>query len=312
MKERPCRIGTRKSQLATTQSGLVLKKLEALGVGCELVTIDSAGDRDRKTPLYEIEASGPGLFTKQLEEALLSDSIDLAVHSLKDLPTDQPPDLEIVCVLEREAAEDCLVVAKKAMDSSEKIGIARGARVGTSSLRREAQLKFVRPDLGISPIRGNVPTRVEAVRAGNVDAVVLACAGLNRLQLDLSGLAKIVLPLESFPSAPGQGALAIEARSSLRPEWREALNRLHHDLTFQAVTVERGILAQLHGGCSLPLGVTCTWSGKAVDLKAFLGRYHQGSSGRVWDSFHPFELIARNAEEAIDRTLRFFNREPSS
>src|SRR5690606_38170499 len=160
------------------------------GIECALVPIVAPGDRDRRSPLYAVEDASPGLFTKHLEDALLDGRIDLAVHSLKDLPTVQPEELTVARIPQREASEDCLRVNPRAQAHGEAAGgaavarrLARSARVGTCSLRREAELLAVRPDLAIEPVRGDVPSRVEKVERGELDAVVFAEAGLRRLAL---------------------------------------------------------------------------------------------------------------------------------
>jgi hydroxymethylbilane synthase len=291
------RLGTRKSELARTQSTTILKRLQALGAPCRLVEIDSAGDKDRTTPLYEMELSGsPGFFVKELEAALLSGMVDLAVHSLKDLPTDQPAGLKIACVPEREIPTDCLISREPTLPPK--------ARVGTSSLRREAQLLSAHPNLVVSPVRGNVPTRVRQVKEGKLDAVVLAEAGLHRLQLDLEGLYRLPLP---FVAAPGQGALAVETRTDLPSKLAEALARLHDVKVAQAVRVERAVLKGLHGGCSLPLGVHVT-VGKQLELKAFLGKLAPVSQGekRRWISFHDFDIVGADEDILVAKTIAHF------
>jgi hydroxymethylbilane synthase len=312
----PCRIGTRKSLLATTQSKQVLKLLEDQNIPCELVLIESEGDIDRTTPLYEIETSAPGLFTKQLEQALLDGRIDVAVHSLKDLPTLQPEGLKVACLPPRVITADCIIASPKAIRAgSMPLGLREGATVGTSSLRREAQLLSVRPDLKITPIRGNVPTRIDAVRKGKLDAVVLAEAGLFRLNLlfkNEKDVIKVPLPVENFVPAPGQGALALEVRADDENQKGEkglisCMSKIHHIPTEIETRIERRILRELEGGCTLPLGVRCVSKVKEIALSAFLGVLKDtGGVGHTWSSFHHFELRDSTEDTLVRKTVDFF------
>jgi hydroxymethylbilane synthase len=284
------RIGSRKSKLALVQSEWVAKELSLKGIPHEMVLIESEGDQKTGKPLYQIESSGPGLFTKALETALLDNKIDIAVHSLKDLPTIQPSGLKVVCVPKREVANDKLLISPGKKDRKKELELAEGASLGTSSLRREAQFKAVRPDLKVLPLRGNVPTRVEAVIQGKVDAVVLAEAGLHRLALSPTGLVAVSLPPERFVSAPGQGALAIECRTeALFPEWEKALKSIHHEISFQEITIERTILRELEGGCTLPLGVKATFQGNGnYAVSAFLG-INDKKDPHHWMGFYSYQ-----------------------
>jgi hydroxymethylbilane synthase len=301
------RLGTRGSALAKAQSGQVLAWLKDLGIHCELVEVESKGDRDHKTPLYEIEAETPGLFTKQLEFALLEKQIDLAVHSLKDLPTLQPLELLVAAIPRRVESGDCLILRQTLFTPSEDFGLPKGARVGTSSLRREAELLSQRPDLKIEPIRGNVPTRVQAVCDGKVDAVVLAKAGLLRLGLTTEGVAKVDLPEEIFVPAPAQGALAIETGKELPADLEAALRRIHHADTAEETRIERDVLRGLHGGCTLPLGVRCVREGDRLHLKAFLGLERERRSRvRQWLSFHHFDLSETDEQILVEKTVGHF------
>lgn len=309
----PVRIGTRKSQLAKTQSTYILGLLQAQGVPCELVEIDSSGDKDRTKPLYEMEQVGsPGFFTKELEQALLRREIDLAVHSLKDLPTLQPEGLTVLAIPKREVTEDTLLAKADPASAHLPLGLASGARVGTSSLRREAQLLSVRPDLQIIPIRGNVPTRIRQVEEGKVDAVVLAQAGLNRLQLTPAGLSRRVLTEDTFVPAPGQGALAVEGRVDAPEDVRAALARIHAPEAELETRIERLILRELEGGCSLPLGVRC-WAGKPMKLKAFLGllKSDKGAKIHVWQGFRSFDISGDSAETLVAQAVAYFKEEVS-
>jgi len=306
---RTYRIGTRKSALALWQSEHVASLLAAKGIRTELIPIDSRGDKDRATPLYRFEPGSPGLFTKHLEEALLRNEIDLAVHSLKDLPTRQPAPLRVACVPPRESDGDCLLIHRDRVDDKKPLKLSERARVGTSSLRREAQMLAVRADVEISPLRGNVPTRVAAVREGKVDAAILAHAGLKRLALDLSDLEVIFLDGETFVAAPGQGALAIETRTDLDADLFHALRGLNDPAAESETRIERRVLSELEGGCTLPLGVNCHFDPKTslYRLRAFLGVPVEGTTGpRQWKGFHRFDISEAREETLVTETVRYF------
>jgi hydroxymethylbilane synthase len=235
-------IGSRGSQLALWQANYIASRLSGLGVGARIEIIKTTGDHLQTASL--VQAGGKGLFTKEIEEALLSGTIDLAVHSLKDLPTDNPEGLTIAAIPEREDPRDAIVGCPLAE-------LKHGARVGTSSGRRGAQLLNIRPDLNVEPIRGNVDTRLRKLREGQFDAILLAAAGLRRLGLERE-IAQTFSPDEICP-APGQGALAIQTRTAdLALELCSALN---DRLTAECVRCERAVLAALGGGCQLPVGV---------------------------------------------------------
>jgi hydroxymethylbilane synthase len=291
-----------------TQSTQVRDALREHGVNCELVPMDSTGDQDRKTPLYEIETSTPGLFTKHLEKALLESRIDLAVHSLKDLPTQQPDALYVPCIPFRVQTGDCAIVAPGVFVEENPLGLAIGATVGTSSLRREAQILSCRPDIKIVPIRGNVPTRVRAVAEGKVDAVILAQAGIERLALDMGSLRKVALPEDQFVPAPGQGALAIETRRDVAEALRRALLTMNNANAESETRIERRVLRALEGGCTLPLGVRVIRESSGVfSLRAFLGLVEDREAKvREWLGFHHFDIRDADEEVVVDRTVEFF------
>lgn len=294
------RLGTRKSDLAVTQSRFIQGKLLEKGIESELIYIEGQGDQDRKTPLYEIEAATPGLFTKQLEVALQNNEIDFAVHSLKDLPTKQPSGLEVVAIPLREEACDVLV-----MKAGKKL--TAGSIVGTSSLRREALVRENFPTVSVTSLRGNVPTRVKAVREGQYDAVLLAGAGLNRLKLDLSGLEVTKLDPMHYVPAPAQGALAVEARSDCPRELFSAIQSLEDKNTALSVRIERQILAGLFGGCTLPLGVWVRKEGNILKLNGFLGVLEDRKSPhRVWKNYLRFDISDAAAQTLVDKTIAHF------
>lgn len=292
------RLGTRKSDLAQTQSRFIQAKLKDAGVETELIFIEGQGDHDRKTPLYEIEASTPGLFTKQLEEALLKNQIDLAVHSLKDLPTRQPDLLQVLAVPPREDVRDVII---------SKTDLKPNAKIGTSSLRREALIREKYPLVEIVTLRGNVPTRVGKVRDGSLDAVVLAAAGLNRLKLDLKDLKVTHEPSENFVPAPAQGALAVEARKDCPEDLKLGILKLNDPLTAQAARIERAVLAGLFGGCTLPLGVWVRQEGKLLKLNAFLGVLEKEKMpSRHWKSYQRFDISDAAEQTLIEKTVSQF------
>ena len=234
-------IGSRGSQLALWQANYIRERLEARGVESRIEIIKTTGDRITGVPLHEV--GGKGLFTKEIEEALLDKRIDLAVHSLKDLPTQLPKGLVIAAIPQRTDPRDAIVGGKLRE-------LKFGATVGTSSLRRIAQLRRVRPDLDIQSIRGNIDTRINKVEKGEYDAIVLAAAGLRRLGWgDI--IAEVFRPDIVLP-AVGQGALAIETLEE--GAGHEACAHLDDPWTRLPVTAERAMLAELEGGCQVPIG----------------------------------------------------------
>ena len=247
------RIGTRRSKLALAQSGMMQRAIAAaMGVDVEavpLVEIVTTGDRVQDRRLLEI--GGKALFTKEIEEALIDGRIDLAIHSMKDVPADQPPGLCIAAVPEREDATDAFVSAHYASFDD----LPAGARLGTASLRRQAQALALRPDLRIEMLRGNVDTRLRRQAEGEFDAILLATAGLNRL--GRSEAIRERLSLDRFLPAPGQGALAIQTREGeTGAAWVKALN---HPLTALAIAAERGAMTALEGSCRTAVGAHATF-----------------------------------------------------
>ncbi len=250
-------IGSRGSQLALWQAHHIADCLRALGVETRIEIIRTTGDHLQTASLAQ--AGGKGLFTKEIEEALLAGHIDLAVHSLKDLPTDSPEGLEIAAIPARQDPHDAVV-------GSTLPHLPVGARVGTSSQRRSAQLLLLRPDLVIEPIRGNVDTRLRKVKEGQYAASLLAVAGLRRLGLEQE-IAQVFSTQEMCP-APGQGALAVQTR--IEGEAKDICGRLDHAATRQAVTCERALLAALGGGCQLPVGALAETQGDTLRVLAII------------------------------------------
>jgi hydroxymethylbilane synthase len=242
------RIGTRTSELALRQARQVQSVLEARGIASELVTYKTVGDKRLDEPLSAIGAKG--LFTKELETGLLRKKIDIAVHSLKDLPTESPEGLSVGAVLEREDPRDVLVVNNRTLVQSLD-ELPSGSRVGTSSLRRRAQLLATRPDLEVAELRGNVPTRLKKVDEGRVHAAILAAAGLHRLGAQQHITCYLDAP--AWLPAAGQGAIAIQTRAD-DAVMHELAASLNDAATMRAVTAERAFLAALEGGCQVPIG----------------------------------------------------------
>jgi hydroxymethylbilane synthase len=246
------RIGTRGSALARWQAEWVRTTLAGRGVAAELVVIKTRGDREVDRPLHQLE--GKGFFTAEIEAALLDGRIDVAVHSLKDLPTTLPPGLVLAAVPERADPAEVLVTREPSVTTL--AALAPGAKIGTSSLRRSAQLRYLRPDLAIVALRGNVPTRLAKVAEGRdgLAAALVAAAGLERLALGARIAARLD-PLEVMP-APGQGALGLEVRSD-DERARRALAPLEDRASARAVAAERSLLAALGGGCQAPVAAYC-------------------------------------------------------
>ncbi len=258
---RVIRLGTRGSALARWQSEHVAARLaaEAPGLRVTIVRIESAGDRMADVSLSHVE--GTGFFTATLERALLSGDVDVAVHSHKDLPIDAAPGLVVAAVPARGPVEDVLC----ARDGLRLDALPPGARVGTCSARRTAQVLAIRSDVSIAPLRGNVPTRLAQVTAGHLDAIVLARAGLVRLELERH--VTEVFAIDRILPAPAQGALAVQCRVDDRPV-RLLLAALDDDRTRRAVQAERSVLHALGGGCSVPVGAVARADGPRLNLTA--------------------------------------------
>jgi hydroxymethylbilane synthase len=281
------KLGTRGSQLARWQAEWVRDRLSAQGVRAEIVVIKTRGDAEVDRPLHELE--GKGFYTKEIEDALLDGRIDVAVHSLKDLPTTLPAGLALGAIPARHDPREALVNGRSLSD------LPAGTRVGTSSLRRITQVRFLRPDLEVVPLRGNVPTRVRKVETHDgLDAALLAIAGLERL--GLGDKASIIDPLEVMP-APGQGALGIEVRDDDKST-RKALQPLHDLVSAVAVTAERALLAALGGGCQAPVAA---W----VDGVWLYGRVTERDGESQLTASAPIDQsVPEKAGEAVARLLQ--------
>lgn len=257
------RIGSRGSALARWQAEHVRARLETLGHPCRIQIITTTGDRVQDRRLESV--GGKGAFLKEIEEAMLAGEVDLAVHSLKDVPTALPDGLRLCAILERADARDALVSAAGVRFAD----LPAGSTIGTSSLRRQCQVRALRPDLEVSDLRGNVDTRLAKLRDGRCDAIVLAMAGLARLGREKE--ATQVLDPETFVPAPGQGAIALECRKG-DAAVASAVAPLHHARTGREVEAERALLQALGGGCNVPLGAHATTDGERLKLVAFVGR----------------------------------------
>lgn len=253
------RLGTRGSKLALWQSNWVKGELEKLGHSVELIKIKTQGDV-KTGPLAQI--GGQGLFTKQLQIALHEDQIDLAVHSLKDLPTEDAAGLTIAAIPQRETTADALCFAKQVVHGSLD-DVSEGATVGTGSVRRAAQLLHLRPDLEIREIRGNVDTRLAKLDSGEFDAIVLAAAGLSRLGLE--DRINFTFDQQQLLPAVGQGALGLETRSD-DATTNEAVSKLSHRESYSAALAERSMLRSLFAGCLAPVGARCEIAGETLKL----------------------------------------------
>jgi hydroxymethylbilane synthase len=265
LKQGIIKIGTRGSALALVQAHETRARLMAAHGLAEdafsIEVISTSGDRIQDRPLAEV--GGKGLFTKEIEEALLEGRIDLAVHSSKDMPTHLPDGLELSAFLEREDARDAFVGrgAKSLLD------LPHGATIGSSSLRRQALLKRLRPDLSIVMFRGNVPTRLRKVEEGQVDGTILAIAGLRRLGME-SAVSEL-LPLDSFPPAPGQGAIGIETRIG-DTKMTALLAPVNHAETAAALACERAFLAVLDGSCRTPIAGYARVAGDRISFHGMI------------------------------------------
>ncbi len=263
MLNRPLRIGTRGSPMALAQTGMVRDRIVAAnpGLETELVVVTTVADKILDRPLSEI--GGKGLFTKELEQALFAGEVDVAVHSMKDVETWLPEGLTIACILERDDPRDAFL----SPHADGLAGLRAGARVGTSSLRRAAQVLMRRPDLQVVPLRGNANTRMRKLESGACDATLLALAGLQRLGLE--SMARSVLSVEDMLPAVAQGALGIECRADDRPI-HALLAPIACARTTTAVAAERALLAELDGSCRTPIAALARIEGETLSLDGLL------------------------------------------
>jgi hydroxymethylbilane synthase len=257
------RIGSRGSQLALWQANHIKTLLEARGHDIEIKIIKTTGDKIADVALAKVGTKG--MFTKEIEEALAENSVDLAVHSLKDLPTELPPDFEVAAIPPREDARDAFCSLKHRNIEE----LPSGARVGTSSLRRQAQMKALRPDIDVHALRGNVDTRLRKLEAGEYDAIILAAAGLNRLGKTES--IRQLLAADVICPAAGQGALAVEIRKD-DSAIRQHVAFLDDAGARAATTCERALLNKMGGGCQVPIGAFAAMIAGRLHLEAIVAR----------------------------------------
>lgn len=249
-------IGTRGSDLALWQANYTKTLLEKHNCEVEIKIISTEGDRSQQWNTTFDKLEGKGFFTKEIEEALLNNEIDLAVHSHKDLPTNSPEGLLIAGVSDREDPSDYLLIRKEAVDEKQKFSLKQGAIVGTSSSRRKAQLLAFRDDVQIKDLRGNVPTRIKKLADENFDAIMLAAAGIERLELDVSDFTVVKLSPQEFVPAPAQGVLAWQIRED-DTSLEILIGKINNEDVQTRINLERRVLNLFEGGCQMPLGVYC-------------------------------------------------------
>lgn len=286
------KIGTRGSDLALWQANHVSDLLTEIGLQPEIHIIKTKGDQIQHLGFDKME--GKGFFTKEIEEALLNGTVDLAVHSHKDLETSNPAGLTIAAVPQRSFVEDTLLIRKACVHPSGKFMLHEDATVGTSSARRKAQLAHFLPALNIIDLRGNVPTRIDKLRKESYDAIVLAKAGMSRLALDLSEFEVVDLNPTEFVPAPAQGALALQTREN--DPLVELLKPLNHS-DLACVAIERNVLRSLGGGCQVPFGAYC----ELID-----GTYHLHTMFRPANSTTALYHLhkSNSAEEVAEMAIR--------
>lgn len=286
-------IGTRGSDLALWQAKFIKEQLAALGCETKQKIIKTSGDKIQNVSFAQME--GTGFFTKEIEEALLAKEIDIAVHSLKDLMTTQPDGLRLGAVGFRADRRELLLINKDAYDRGGILPIKEGAVIGTGSARRQCQIDVHAPTAKIKDLRGNVPTRLDKLREGEYDAIIVAAAGVTRLELDLSGLEAIYLAPELFMPAPAQGILGLQIRNN-DPEVLETVIKLNSQEAVSQVALERGLLAKFDAGCSLPLGVCSDITRTGYRLLAILGI----PSGDDWGQPARADIIGEDLSQMVE------------
>lgn len=288
-------IGSRGSDLALFQANFIRSILETEhNCSVEINIIKTAGDKIDNVSFEQME--GKGFFTKELEDALLAQEIDLAVHSLKDLMTSQPAGLKLGAVGYRADRRELLLIRKASVAGDGLLPVKPGGVIGTSAARRKGQIAFHNQSLRIADLRGNVPTRVAKLRDGKYDAILLAAAGVTRLNLDLSDLTVIALDPEQFLPAPAQGILGIQIRDN-DPRVEHVVSRLGSAEAMLEANLERGLLARFDSGCSLPLGVFSTVRGDNLRLKAVLGI----RDGDAWTGLKRTDISGTDVDDVISK-----------
>lgn len=298
-------IGTRGSDLALWQANFIKSKLESIGLKPTLKIIKTQGDKLANLSFDKLE--GKGFFTKEIEEELLNGTIDLAVHSHKDLPTQNPPGLIIAAVSEREDPSELLLILKDQVDVKRPLSIKAGKTVGTSSNRRKAQLLAIRPDLDVKDLRGNVQTRIQKLRDKYYHAIMIAKAGISRLGIDLREFYVEELPPSTFIPAPAQGVLAVQIRES-DTELFQKLQTINHPEVAEEIALERKVLNLFNGGCQTPLGCFCRkkddlfqiWTSKAINETDFPDRLFiqskttRGLASKIVSKFSPSRTLPKS------------------
>lgn len=297
-------IGTRGSDLALWQANYTKELLEEKGCEVEIKIIQTSGDRTQEWNTSFDKLEGKGFFTKELEEALLKKEIDLAVHSHKDLPTVNPEGLIIAGVSKRKDPSELLLIKKSAVDKDQQFSLKKGALVGTSSARRKSQLLAFRPDVKLSDLRGNVPTRIKKLKEGEMDAILIAVAGPERLELELSEFHEEVIDPKIFVPAPAQGVLAWQ----IREDDDDLFNKFDDitDIDVQTrVRIERGVLNLMDGGCQLPLGVFVDTEFDHEDRPVF---HTHVSVAKSWNE-QPLQMyfVSGNSEDLPERIVEHVN-----
>jgi hydroxymethylbilane synthase len=283
------RIGTRGSELALWQAHNVKQRLENNGNSVSITIIKTQGDKIQDLSFDKLE--GKGFFTKEIEAALMSNEVDLAVHSHKDLETSPPEGLVIAAVSEREDPSELLLISRGNVDSSQVWDLKLNSSIGTSSARRKSVVVSNRNDLTIKELRGNVPTRIQKLREGKYDAIILAKAGVSRLEIDLSEFHVVELDPKTFVPAPAQGVLALQIREEDKDLWKE-IQKLNHPQVEMQIAIERKVLNLMQGGCQLPLGVYCDLENVFV---SFAKDWTTGSQNFIF----PFSGNTNLAEEIV-------------
>ncbi|MEO8087983.1 MAG: hydroxymethylbilane synthase [Bacteroidota bacterium] len=284
------KIATRGSDLALWQANHIASKLNAIGLKTELKIIKTQGDKIQHLSLEKLE--GKGFFTKEIEDALLNNEADLAVHSHKDLPTEPHPDLIIAAVSDREDPSELLLIRKESVDVKQKLSLKKNAIVGTSSSRRKSQLLAFRKDIELKDLRGNVPTRIDKLRKENYDAILIAAAGVERLELDISDLHAEKLNPKEFVPAPAQGVLAIQIRKGEKELWTK-LQSINQSSVAMQIGVERKVLTLFHGGCQMPVGAYCEYDEDKEVFKAWV------SKSTTWDQLPVGIYVESKNQESL-------------
>lgn len=300
-------IGSRGSELALWQANFILNELKKIGVKAEIKIIKTQGDKIQNLSFDKME--GKGFFTKELEDALLKKEIDIAVHSHKDLPTENPNGLMIAAVSYRENPAEIILVRKDSVDEKMKFSIKKNGTIGTSSARRKSQLLSFRNDFKIEDLRGNVPTRIQKLRDKKYDAIMLAFAGVERLKIDLKEFHLEVLNPDEFIPAPAQGVLAIQTREK-DIELIKTLQKLNHADVKSTIDIERKILNLFDGGCQLPLGAYCTKQENEDGEEIFQVHVSLANSSSEIPKYFYFER--KNAEGSAEKIVEKIKKSKAS